>query len=575
MTSIILRGVENGNFKYLKFIASRAKRIVPALMVTVLSSIIVGFFILSPASLKLLGEHSLSSLFFLSNIQYWLESGYFDVNSSKKILLHTWSLSVEWQFYMLYPLYIIITHRYFKYSTFKIILLASTFLFFLLSLYLSFNDKTMSYYSLPSRAWELMIGGIAYIYPLRIGKKRRIFIEVTCISIIILSAIYITSVSPWPGYLSLAPVIATSIIISYDSDFSLFNNSLIQKIGLWSYSIYLTHWPILSLSKYIRFDLGFLTFIVVTLFASIILHYSVERKRDFSPLKLMSYIIICLISYFIYLNGLSWRVDEKYRLSLSEFSNKYYGGNYFYNETQGKMHTFNNKKNVTDDFILVGDSYAMMYIKYFNDLGLKFTSFTRTGCLVSKDYVTTYDGIDVDDCDKISSSAISYMKENKSSPVIISQNWVSYYSSMKDKTNGKIQPAEKFESILKGDLENIIAIGGDNRNYYIIGTYNYPGYDAYDCLARQSIKNFISQKINRLIMCPVEVAKFVPSVDNVLRDLSKNHRNVIYIDPKEYQCTSANKCKVIIDNNLVFFDGYHLSTFGAEKIGRYILDNVK
>ncbi|HCR4033766.1 TPA: acyltransferase, partial [Morganella morganii] len=104
MTSIIFRGLLNNNFSYTQFLYSRVKRIIPALMCIISILILFGFLFLEPMSYLSLGKHSFYSLLFSSNIVYWLESGYFDVNSNNKFLLHTWSLSVEWQFYMIYPL---------------------------------------------------------------------------------------------------------------------------------------------------------------------------------------------------------------------------------------------------------------------------------------------------------------------------------------------------------------------------------------------------------------------------------------------------------------------------------------
>ena len=104
MTGIIFRGIEQENFSILKFYVARANRIIPALAVLCLVLLVFGWFYLTPLDYKALGKHAASSVAFLSNIIYWRESGYFDAASHEKWLLHTWSLSVEWQFYILYPL---------------------------------------------------------------------------------------------------------------------------------------------------------------------------------------------------------------------------------------------------------------------------------------------------------------------------------------------------------------------------------------------------------------------------------------------------------------------------------------
>ena len=112
MTSIILNRINNNSFSIIDFYLDRAKRIIPALGVLCIFMVILGWFILLPEHYKLLGSHIATSISFLSNIMYWSEvGGYFNVSTKSKWLMHTWSLSVEWQFYMIYPLVITLIMR--------------------------------------------------------------------------------------------------------------------------------------------------------------------------------------------------------------------------------------------------------------------------------------------------------------------------------------------------------------------------------------------------------------------------------------------------------------------------------
>ena len=110
MTRIILGPLAEGRFSVLRFYLARARRIFPALTVLCVLMLAYGWFTLSPIDYKLLSKHAGTSLLFLSNQVYWKESGYFDADAHEKWLLHTWSLSVEWQFYLLYPLTVSYTH---------------------------------------------------------------------------------------------------------------------------------------------------------------------------------------------------------------------------------------------------------------------------------------------------------------------------------------------------------------------------------------------------------------------------------------------------------------------------------
>lgn len=131
MTSIIFKGVENGSFSIVGFIKRRAKRIIPPLIIVILLSIAFGYFVLEPITYQMAGKHGLYSLLFLSNHIYNGESGYFDAAASSKIFLHTWSLSVEWQFYVIYPIVVFIISKFTGIKQIRAIAVLFFFLFFL------------------------------------------------------------------------------------------------------------------------------------------------------------------------------------------------------------------------------------------------------------------------------------------------------------------------------------------------------------------------------------------------------------------------------------------------------------
>ena len=113
MTSIIIGKLESNTFSLISFYNARFKRIVPALLVLSTVLLVLGWFVLLNVEYEQLSKHIFSSLMFISNITYWLESGYFEAASHEKLLLHTWSLSVEWQFYLIYPVALILLNKFF------------------------------------------------------------------------------------------------------------------------------------------------------------------------------------------------------------------------------------------------------------------------------------------------------------------------------------------------------------------------------------------------------------------------------------------------------------------------------
>tara|TARA_R110002124_G_scaffold286136_3_gene466034 strand:- start:266 stop:2203 length:1938 start_codon:yes stop_codon:yes gene_type:complete len=247
MTGIIFSGLEKQDFSILKFYLARADRIVPALAVLCLVMIVFGWIYLTPLDYKILAKHIVSSLTFSSNMAYYGESGYFDVSSHEKWLLHTWSLSVEWQFYVLYPLVLVFLHKFLSLSKMKIVILLSTILGFIFSASVTPIWPDASYFLLPTRAWEMMVGGVAYLYPFKYASLVKSILEKVGLLLIFLSCFLISDANFWPGYLALLPVIGTFMVIQAQKNDSLLTTNFVsQKLGSWSYSIYLWHWPLVA-----------------------------------------------------------------------------------------------------------------------------------------------------------------------------------------------------------------------------------------------------------------------------------------------------------------------------------------
>lgn len=245
MTGIIFRGIEQDKFSILGFYIARANRLIPALAILCLILLIFGWFYLTPLDYKALGKHVGSSIGFLSNFAYWRESGYFDASSHEKWLLHTWSLSVEWQFYIIYPLVLVVMRKFMSIKAMKVTILFGTLLAFIFCVIATYKWPNSAYYLLPSRAWEMMVGGVAYLYPFTLQDKRKRLLECLGLVLIVGSFFLISKESSWPGYLAIFPVLGSFLIIQVQRNESLItSNLLFQKLGTWSYSIYLWHWPL-------------------------------------------------------------------------------------------------------------------------------------------------------------------------------------------------------------------------------------------------------------------------------------------------------------------------------------------
>jgi peptidoglycan/LPS O-acetylase OafA/YrhL len=247
MTKIIYSRLDQSCFKLFDFYASRCKRIVPGLLFLCLVVAIYGWIFLTPIQFKQLGLHISSSLLFISNLVYSTEVNYFDQALIRNWLLHTWSLSVEWQFYIVYPLILIVLFKIRNILSIKYSLVALTVVSLLASLYLTDENKELGYYSLYTRAWELLLGAIAFIFPLNRFKYSNLLNGLGYL-LVVCGFFLITKEASWPGVLTLIPTVGTYLIIATNiQSIRVISNPIVQSVGTASYSIYLMHWPIVLL----------------------------------------------------------------------------------------------------------------------------------------------------------------------------------------------------------------------------------------------------------------------------------------------------------------------------------------
>jgi peptidoglycan/LPS O-acetylase OafA/YrhL len=304
MTGIIFRGLEQQSFSILKFYVARANRIIPALAVLCIVLLVFGWFYLTPLDYKALGKHVASSLTFISNVTYWRESGYFDARSHDKWLLHTWSLSVEWQFYIIYPLVLVAMRRLMSIEAMKVTVLAGAVFGFIFCVIVTSIKPNPAFYLLPTRAWEMMVGGVAYLYPFALQEKRKKLVEWFGLFLIIGSYFLITKDHPWPGYLAIFPVLGAFLVIqSHRNDSFITTNIVSQKIGGWSYSIYLWHWPLVVFGIYFEIDNWIYIGIPLSLILGWLSYHIIEQYR-FKALESLSQLPLVKPIWFCFFSGI-------------------------------------------------------------------------------------------------------------------------------------------------------------------------------------------------------------------------------------------------------------------------------
>ena len=285
ITSQIQTAHEAGTFSVSRFYLSRLRRIFPALATVCAASLAWGWIYTLPYDYRDFARNALAALFFVSNIAFAGAHGYFDLAASSKPLLHTWSLSVEGQFYLLLPLYLWLLRRFAPQRIVAGLLVAAV-----LSLAWGLNeaDHVRAFYLLPSRAWEFLLGGILGLVRIpTLSKMRANSLAGLGLTSLLTAFVFIDSSGLWPSAWTLVPVLATLVLLAVPNA-TLLNRVWrfrpIQTLGDLSYSIYLWHWPVLVYAR----------------------QYAVPSDGHLTLAALLSLAALTLV-----LSALSWRFIEQ------------------------------------------------------------------------------------------------------------------------------------------------------------------------------------------------------------------------------------------------------------------------
>lgn len=625
ISTIIFTQTNFKKFSLIGFYKNRVTRIYPLFLLTLLASLAFGWVFLFPSEYLILGKHAASSSIFISNFFYLNEAGYFDATSLTKPLLHLWSLSIEWQFYIALPLLILLIKKT-RLPPFKTIFTIIVFSF-AYYLYTARINPVNSFYFPIARLWEFLIGclfGIQFTQQklllgdhaiVNTGSKTLINIisienkTLPYLGLVLLATAFI----PWPMHnissaYSLFPIIGACLIIYYKLGTNLSNYlqcKFFILIGNISYALYLIHWPILSFAFILKgsmLDLSQRIFILlISVILAILSTYLIERplyhfksnsKWIYFLISAQSLILtIALIIY--YSHGAPERVSKETYSILENFSN-WPQENYFA-ETCKKRYgnefsqfCIESNPETKSRIYLLGDSTSNALYPglkhYFYNINV--VNLARGACpplLGVGNEIREPNQMAVTDigCIGVSEKYLSIAKSDKNTKaIILAMAGEAYQNNIRSLASGgsfniysKDGHSPNKNEILKVGIKNTLDYLKDT-NHKIVFLLPQPrlNFSPAECV-RTKISNNIMDNLNCTFKKDDFIADQKPFRDIALEVL-KDYPSVIVIDPSNVFCDSET-CHVSDENRVLFRDDIHLSIAGSYLMGEELFKKMK
>tara|TARA_B100000989_G_scaffold121059_1_gene89323 strand:+ start:603 stop:2489 length:1887 start_codon:yes stop_codon:yes gene_type:complete len=570
ITSIIYEDLGKNQFSLKKFYIKRCRRIFPALIFTILISLFLSWYSVMPVSFIEYAKSIIYSLIFVSNYYFYFSGlEYGAVSGLLKPLLHTWSLAIEEQFYIIFPLIFIFGYRKFRKN---LILYLGILLFvsFITAIYYSNFDPKFNFYFIGGRAWELLIGSLLFL----LSYKSNLQIKTTYsnlstffgLLLIFISFQFNYDTNPTPNLNTVLPLLGASIIIfTYKKEGFLnllFVNKFVLKIGLISYSLYLLHYPIFAFVRANRLAHSNIDYFVVALiifFLSYISYRYIEkpfRNFDFiknkSLMKILigSIIFLCSSSLFIIGNK---GFENRYP-SLSNFSLDYEKYRKELRDLKYKLGTPSFKVDTKKNLLIIGNSHGR---DLFNTLKLNESIFldyefsmldTKVSCLkfINENKL----------CDK----TLSKLQKN-----IFNQAEIIIISSRYDDKD-LIELDNVVQKLLPYNKKIILA---SNRPQFNFSSNNLTIIDEF--FLNNKRLPYENEKLDLKKKYFLSINPNLQKKNTVIEKIAEDNQ-IEFINMEKLICADQKKtCEFLTSNNSkIIFDDSHFTVEGAKYLGAKI-----
>lgn len=579
----IVSKLNTDSFSLIQFYTRRVTRIYQPLLVFCALVLLIGYFILFPITYNETGREVANVIIGITNFRFANTTGYFDLESIDKVLLHTWYIAITIQFYLICPIIFIALRKIFK-SHFNL----SVLLFTILLIITAFlcNKPGKGYLLTQCRIYEMFLGACIYLYKdnlLDFTKKIKLSQSLLHYIGIVLLIVSIFTVrinnNIWQVYTSFFTLGATALVIISNYNNSLFRNKIFTVPGQMSYSLYLWHWPILVVAVKFGLDQSFtqllITTAVITVFS--VLSYLFVEKKKYHYSVLLVLIALCAIPFF-YIKTNSYL--SKYTLDedVSEVGADYKLEEFLKINDKFVYRIPRNSEEINT--FIIGDSHSGHYHKFFYYEYEKPVYYTTIGGIMA--YGPEFEKIEGERGQtffKIYEKMLDVL--NDGSRVILSNNWYYQYDAnylsfynLKDSK----ESLNKFLKALYADFDSQIE-KHPNLKFYIIGQNIYSAPVVKSCvfvdLSKTFLKNFIDQSKCYTFKDFLETT--VDEINEGLRSYADSRDNVYFIDrnkaivadekAKTYFAVSSDKKPIYIDKN-------HYTQTGASIVGHYIMKQI-